>query len=179
MDKDGFLYVESAKDDSLDCESSEAERRELDAQDQFRCQKCSKVFDCEEHNGRCYCKSCQFLVADHPQVLSEQGYVVDIKICGLIDCLNKNGCKTVNSCQLNDKIRKLAWVQFGDPSSKHGLIRLAKQHHRLLYNYLVKQIWSDHKVNEYVTWCSLRFPARDIDQLTRWISLMYLQIAKQ
>jgi hypothetical protein len=60
------------------------------------------------HGGRLYCKECLIKNADHKQVETVDGILVDEKLVDIIEWLWQHDIQTQNSCQDNDGC---IWIQ--------------------------------------------------------------------
>lgn len=138
------------KDGNGSEDDEEEERKRLGAQGQLRCFGCKQVFTFGDTGGRYACKPCQVQGAQHPQVESAGGFLVDEKMLDLINLLVAQRYDTENSCQGGDPRKpprrnrperkgkpQRAWVQFASVADVQDLMRRARAcGHCELYEYL-------------------------------------------
>lgn len=95
------------------------------------CDKCGSPC----YDGRMYCKECLFIIAEHKQIETSYGTIVDEELVTVLECLWDIGLETSNSCQNN---HGNIWIEFETETFMNMMDTIRLIENIPLYQFLLK-----------------------------------------
>lgn len=152
-----------------ECMGYEDETNEISEDE---CSGCDIQLTFENSGDRALCKECQIRIADHKQVESSFGPLIDEELVDIINIFHDFGIMTNNSCQVqtntsNPRHNNKTWICFDSIKDVEQFMKICKLGTKF-HKYILEQDWDIVVDSEYILdplmyEYSLRFPYSDLD----------------
>lgn len=146
--------------------------------EEIECDSCNIKLTFENSGDRVFCKDCQKDRAEHKQVESNFGPLIDEELVDIINIFHDNCIMTNNSCQeqMNRRHTNKTWICFDSIKDVERFMKICSLGTKF-HQYILEQEWDivvepKDILNVNMYEYSLRFPYKDLDYFKK--SFIYL-----